>query len=173
MQGWAAVVAGAALFAILAAPVASTSESSHGYANRASTCDLLRFVGVEVGAPCPVVRQQGTLVLSGCAGDVCTLRAVGQAEGGGVSFLAKRLVHEMSVNGLGLGPAVCEATTRDAALACQGSAEATFPLPDGGCARVEIRSTLYELDEVEPRLPVRAVRAWDACREGGDLVVTR
>lgn len=166
MRALPSLLLAVALLAPLTAPVAAQDAPGRAYAGKASTCDVLRLLlHVQVGPPCPDVRQAGTATPLGCQGTKCTLHVAGAAEGGGLHLVRKTLDAEVYLGTTRLATVCANETSTGWTLQCGGDATVPFTLMPGTCREVRIRATLVELADVPPHLYVRTETAFNACRE--------
>ena len=157
----------AVLFALLAVPAGAAP--ARAFEGQASACHPVHRLGVDPGALCPRVVQEGEVAPGTCEDDVCGFAVTLSARGDGVLDLRKQLRAEVEIAPFLPALPVCATEGAQPTLACQGEVLATVSLTDGACVEIRVRSVFVELAEVPPSLPIQAENGVTLCREGADL----
>lgn len=156
------------LVLVLLAPLAPADAGDEKtYNGRASTCDPVKALRMQPGPPCPTTRHEGVLRVVACENRLCLLQVDGSAAGDGLPSLRKSLVAQVVVEGV-VRAELCRAQATGSSLLCAGGAAVALDFGGGvDCLDVRVRSTMVELAEYPPTLPVRAETGFIACFEGG------
>lgn len=161
------------LVLVLLAPLApADAGQERDYSGRASTCDPVKALRLQPGPPCPTTRHEGTLHQTGCEGRLCLLRVDGMAAGEGFPALRKTLLAQVVVQGV-VRAELCRAQATGEGLLCAGTVSVALDFsPAVECIDVRVRTTMTELADHPPTLPVRAETGFMACYEGGQVNLT-
>lgn len=159
------------LLLAVAATGVEADAAARPFEGKASACHPLVFLGLGGVDPCPRVAHEGVLTPEGCDEGLCTLTVSVLTTANGLPQLRKDLTVDVLTSDLAEPIPLCAASGIDVSLACEGAQTVAFPLNDGSCAEIRVRSVFVELADVALTLPVRADNAVPLCRAADALAL--